>query len=311
MTASLVLCAHGTRDPLGRETVRAVVAAVAARLPERRGARGLRRRARARASPRSSPGCRAPGSGVAGVVVPLLLAGGLPRARRHRAGRRRPSRRARDAGRSGPTTCSSTCSCSTGCGPPGAERGGPVVLAPGRVERRAGAGRQRGHGRAARTAVGRAGAPSGTPPVPCRRWRMPCARRAPRRAAGRSRWRPTCWRRGSSSAGSRSRAPTSSPRPMAPRPADRRDRAGALPRRARGVAGLAPGRLSPSRAARSSAAVAPAASTMTRKFARSSSSTTATPTATRRASSTSEPAPGRRPSARRRGPRAGRPGAGS
>ena len=31
--ASLVVCAHGTRDPLGRATVRAVVEAVAARLP--------------------------------------------------------------------------------------------------------------------------------------------------------------------------------------------------------------------------------------------------------------------------------------
>jgi sirohydrochlorin ferrochelatase len=33
VTASVVLCAHGTRDPLGRATVRAVVDSVAARLP--------------------------------------------------------------------------------------------------------------------------------------------------------------------------------------------------------------------------------------------------------------------------------------
>lgn len=74
MTASLVLCAHGTRDPLGRETVRTVVAAVAARLPEvavleayvdvhgpevAEVVAGL-----------------AVGERVAGVVVPLLLAGG-------------------------------------------------------------------------------------------------------------------------------------------------------------------------------------------------------------------------------------------
>jgi sirohydrochlorin ferrochelatase len=73
---ALVLCAHGTRDPLGRETVRAVLAAVAERLPDvevleayvdvhgpevARVVAGLP---------------VAPAGAVAGVVVPLLLAAG-------------------------------------------------------------------------------------------------------------------------------------------------------------------------------------------------------------------------------------------
>ncbi len=74
MTPALVVCAHGTRDPGGRATVRAVVAEVAALLPEvdvleayvdvhgpevAEVVAGL-----------------PPGEPLAGVVVPLLLAGG-------------------------------------------------------------------------------------------------------------------------------------------------------------------------------------------------------------------------------------------
>ena len=74
MTASLVLCAHGTRDPLGRETVRGVVAAVAARLPDVSvleayvDVHGPEVAAVVAGLPTGEP--------VAGVVVPLLLAGG-------------------------------------------------------------------------------------------------------------------------------------------------------------------------------------------------------------------------------------------
>jgi sirohydrochlorin ferrochelatase len=74
VTPALVVCAHGTRDPLGRATVRAVVDEVAALLPDvevheafvdvhgpfvAEVVAGL-----------------PPGEPLAGVVVPLLLAGG-------------------------------------------------------------------------------------------------------------------------------------------------------------------------------------------------------------------------------------------
>ena len=74
MTASLVLCAHGTRDPLGRETVRAVVAAVAARLPE---VAVLEAYVDVHGPEVAEVVAGLPvGERVAGVVVPLLLAGG-------------------------------------------------------------------------------------------------------------------------------------------------------------------------------------------------------------------------------------------
>ncbi|HET7820418.1 MAG TPA: CbiX/SirB N-terminal domain-containing protein [Ornithinibacter sp.] len=76
MTAALVLCAHGTRDPLGRETVRAVLAAVAERLP---GVEVLEANVDVHGPEvarlvASLPAAR--GDAVAGVVVPLLLAAG-------------------------------------------------------------------------------------------------------------------------------------------------------------------------------------------------------------------------------------------
>ena len=74
MTASLVVCAHGTRDPLGRETVRDVVAAVAERLPGvsvREAYVDVHGPEVAEVVAGLTTGER-----VAGVVVPLLLAGG-------------------------------------------------------------------------------------------------------------------------------------------------------------------------------------------------------------------------------------------
>jgi sirohydrochlorin ferrochelatase len=73
---ALVLCAHGTRDPLGRDTVRAVLAAVADRLPD---VEVLEAYVDVHGPDVADvvaalPG--APGDGVAGVVVPLLLAAG-------------------------------------------------------------------------------------------------------------------------------------------------------------------------------------------------------------------------------------------
>ena len=74
MTASLVLCAHGTRDPLGRETVRAVVAAVASRLPE---VAVLEAYVDVHGPEVAEVVAGLPtGEPVAGVVVPLLLAAG-------------------------------------------------------------------------------------------------------------------------------------------------------------------------------------------------------------------------------------------
>ena len=74
MTASLVLCAHGTRDPLGRDTVRAVVAAVAARLPE---VAVLEAYVDVHGPEVAEVVAGLPkGERVAGVVVPLLVAAG-------------------------------------------------------------------------------------------------------------------------------------------------------------------------------------------------------------------------------------------
>lgn len=74
MTASLVVCAHGTRDPLGRATVRAVVAAVAERLP---GVSVLEAYVDVHGPEVADVVAALPsGERVAGVVVPLLLAGG-------------------------------------------------------------------------------------------------------------------------------------------------------------------------------------------------------------------------------------------
>ncbi len=76
MTAALVLCAHGTRDPLGRETVRAVLAAVAERLP---GVEVLEAYVDVHGPEVAEVVAGlpvAPGDAVAGVVVPLLLAAG-------------------------------------------------------------------------------------------------------------------------------------------------------------------------------------------------------------------------------------------
>ena len=73
-TASLVVCAHGTRDPVGRETVRAVVAAVAERLP---GVPVLEAYVDVHGPEVADVVAGLPvGERLAGVVVPLLLAGG-------------------------------------------------------------------------------------------------------------------------------------------------------------------------------------------------------------------------------------------
>ena len=73
---ALVLCAHGTRDPLGRETVRAVLGAVAERLP---GVEVLEAYVDVHGPEVAEVVAalpRAEGGTVAGVVVPLLLAAG-------------------------------------------------------------------------------------------------------------------------------------------------------------------------------------------------------------------------------------------
>ncbi len=73
---ALVVCAHGTRDPLGRETVRGIVASVADRLPQAPvleayvDVHGPEVGEVVAALPRRH------GDAVAGVVVPLLLAAG-------------------------------------------------------------------------------------------------------------------------------------------------------------------------------------------------------------------------------------------
>jgi sirohydrochlorin ferrochelatase len=76
VTAALVLCAHGTGDPAGRETVRAVVAAVAERLP---GVDVLEAYVDVHGPEVAEVVAALPvakGDAVAGVVVPLLLAAG-------------------------------------------------------------------------------------------------------------------------------------------------------------------------------------------------------------------------------------------
>lgn len=74
MSAALVVCAHGTRDPLGRETISAVVATVAARLP---GVAVLEAYVDVHGPEVAEVVAGLPvGDPVAGVVVPLLLAGG-------------------------------------------------------------------------------------------------------------------------------------------------------------------------------------------------------------------------------------------
>jgi sirohydrochlorin ferrochelatase len=73
---ALVLCAHGTRDPAGRATVREVVAAVAERLP---GVEVLEAYVDVHGPEVAEVVAGLPrveGGGVAGVVVPLLLAAG-------------------------------------------------------------------------------------------------------------------------------------------------------------------------------------------------------------------------------------------
>jgi len=72
--ASLVVCAHGTRDPLGRATVRALVEAVAARLP----AVEVREAFVDVHGPDvvDVVGAIPVAEGLSGVVVPLLLAAG-------------------------------------------------------------------------------------------------------------------------------------------------------------------------------------------------------------------------------------------
>jgi sirohydrochlorin ferrochelatase len=73
---ALVLCAHGTRDPDGRATVLAVVDAVRAALP---GVEVLEAYVDVQEPEVDAAVAglqRAPGGGVAGVVVPLLLAAG-------------------------------------------------------------------------------------------------------------------------------------------------------------------------------------------------------------------------------------------
>ncbi len=73
---ALVLCAHGTRDPLGRETVRAVLAAVAERLPDVEVLEAYVDVHGPEVAEVVAGLPRADGDAVAGVVVPLLLAAG-------------------------------------------------------------------------------------------------------------------------------------------------------------------------------------------------------------------------------------------
>ena len=188
----------------------------------RGGGRGRRAAARASRCSRPTSTCtgrrspqvvagltRAPGDAVAGVVVPLLLAAGY-----HvhvdiaQAVADRPD--VRSTGALGPDDLLVDVLVER-LEAAGAQRGGPVVLAP------AGSSDARAQADSADMAapgsnsVGAERCTSGTPPG-----RLPTVADAvtsARKAAGgsRSRWRRTCWRRGSSSGGSRSRGPTSSP----------------------------------------------------------------------------------------------------
>ena len=206
---ALVLCAHGTRDPLGRATVRAVLAAVAERLPEvevleayvdvhgpevAEVVAGLPRR---------------DGDAVAGVVVPLLLAAGY-----HvhvdiaAAVAGRPDVRA--TGALGPDDLLVDV-LEERLVAAGAPRGGVVVLAP------AGSSDARAQADSADMAArleqrwGGAGATSASPPGRSRRWPMRWRLLVLRSRVRPWRSRRTSWRRGSSSAASRSRVPTWSP----------------------------------------------------------------------------------------------------
>jgi sirohydrochlorin ferrochelatase len=73
---ALVLCAHGTRDPLGRATVREVLAAVAERLPEVEVLEAYVDVHGPEVSEVAAGLPRTEGGAVTGVVVPLLLAAG-------------------------------------------------------------------------------------------------------------------------------------------------------------------------------------------------------------------------------------------
>jgi sirohydrochlorin ferrochelatase len=73
---ALVLCAHGTRNPVGRETVHGLVAAVAGRLPEVPVLEAYVDVQRPEVSEVVAGIPPAQGGAVAGVVVPLLLAAG-------------------------------------------------------------------------------------------------------------------------------------------------------------------------------------------------------------------------------------------
>ena len=183
---ALVLCAHGTRDPLGRATVREVVDAVAERLP---GVEVLEAYVDVH------------GPEVAEVVAGLparARAAGWPGVRACRCCSRRAttctstSRRPWPTGptcappvRSGPTTCSSTCS-SSGSRPQGRCAGWPVVLAPaGSSDARAQADSADMAQRLAERGAGRCSLGYAAGPVPTVADAVRAARAAGRRGAGR------------------------------------------------------------------------------------------------------------------------------
>jgi sirohydrochlorin ferrochelatase len=124
----LVLCAHGTRDPAGRATVREVVAAVAARLP---GVEVLEAYVDVHGPDVADVVAalpRAQGDAVAAVVVPLLLAAGYHvHVDLARAVADRPD--VRSTGALGPDDLLVDVLVER-LEAAGAERGGPVVLAP-------------------------------------------------------------------------------------------------------------------------------------------------------------------------------------
>ncbi len=135
--AALVLCAHGTRDPLGRATVAEVARAVADRLPgvevleafvDVHGPEVDAVVAGLPHAPTSGKAAEGGAAGVAGVVVPLLLSAGY-----HvhvdiaRAVAERPD--VRTAGALGPDDLLVDVLVDR-LGAAGAGRGWPVVLAP-------------------------------------------------------------------------------------------------------------------------------------------------------------------------------------
>ena len=73
---ALVLCAHGTRDPVGRKTVQGIVSAVADRLPEAPVLEAYVDVHGPEVGEVVASLPHAPRDAVAGVVVPLLLAAG-------------------------------------------------------------------------------------------------------------------------------------------------------------------------------------------------------------------------------------------